>query len=396
VTGGAMAESIVGSLGGDTIDGGTGTDSLDLQAIDGGAITGSDAVDGVVVNLGTATIDNASVVGAISTYTGNNLDVTGGKIAYTYVANKTTNSTEQMSIQNVENIVGSDEEDYIVGSNANNDLMGDAKYDFIDCGAGNDTITGGAGDDTTNGGDGDDTFKVTTGTEADDDIIDGGGDSDTVTVADGLTLTVSGDTDLTNVEKLNFEAAGVIKITTQTEGFIVSDGSTADKDAVLHGGQGDDTFTSSNALDTDQIIMLAAATNGNDTYTGFTVGSGLDKIDFTAAKSTGYQEYTSAANTIDTGIQGMIVLDYSVAGVSGTMSAAALYAATSASGNTAGNGGESVYVATTTDATNAADVFFFFATMNVGSSSFATADLLLTMTGITDTTAFHTSNFDVA
>jgi Ca2+-binding RTX toxin-like protein len=424
-TGSAQTVNIVLGAGADTV---TGTSAFgetfvmnDLKGVDsiaGGAGTGNiDAISssdttykevstsntssGIIVNLGDAAVTGVNILSSAASHLADGVTtVAGGTITQLYAAADTTkvNSNVVDTVSGIEDFTSTDAAgiEYVVGTSGNNVISVGAGNDYVDGGAGNDTITGGAGDDKTNGGDGDDTFKVTNGTEADDDIIDGGLGSDTVTVANGLTLTFSGDTDLKNVETLTFESAGVIKITTQTEGFTVTDGSTADKDAVLHGGTGDDTFTSSNALDSDTILMLAPATNGNDTYTGFTVGANLDKIDFTAATATGYIEIASAAVTLDTSAKGMVIADYNVTGASNAMTAAAVYGAVSAAGNTGGNANETAYVLVSTNATTAADAFVYFAKMNAASTTFASADLVLTMTGLTDLTAFDTTNFDVA
>jgi hypothetical protein len=185
---------------------------------------------------------------------------------------------------------------------------------------------------------------------------------------------------------------------------------------IINGGAGADTITAGTGADTitpglgndtielgtddtaiDTIVFAATnALNGVDTINGFIVAAGNDLLDFTAATANGYLEVVNNAGTLDTSATGMLVLDYNVAASAATMTAAELYAASSTGGNTAGNAGETVYILTTTDATNAASAFIFKATMNATSNGFSSIDHLVTLTGITDVTAFVTGNFNVS
>jgi len=209
-------------------------------------------------------------------------------------------------------------------------------------------VTGGSAADT-----------ITTGSGAD--TVDGGGAADTIVTGAGADNITGG--------------AGADTITA---------------------GSGDDTIALGSDSAADKVVMAATnALNGIDTISGFEVGGGGDLLDFTAATASGYSEVT-AAPTLDTSAVGMLVLDYDVATAAASMTAAQLYTAASGGGDTGGNAGETVYVATTTDATNAASVFVFKATMNATSDGFSAIDHMVTLTGITDLTAAVTGNFDVS
>jgi len=279
------------------------------------------------------------------------------------------------------------------------DLSGFTGFGSVITGTdGANTITGTALADRINAGKGNDTIKIDTGTVANSDQMNGGAGTDTLSIASGLTATIDGDGDISAVENIVFEGAGVAVMTGQTEGFAVTTAVNTDVDNDFTGGSGNDTFTSSNALDTDELIHTGSSTTGGvDTYAGFTVGANLDLINLpaTVSTSTAYLEVTSAP-TLDSSATGVLILDYNVATAAADMTAAELYAAASGGGNTAGNAAENLVVAATTDATNAADVFVFVAVMNAGSNGFASIDHVVTITGITDTTAFDTTNWDVA
>jgi hypothetical protein len=150
ITGSLKDDIIIGTTGGDIIDGGAGIDtflaaSLKANDIEGGT---SDS-NGVVINLGTTAVTKAAVLSAIGSHTADAVTSVGsGAIAYTFALSGATNSAVTSSIANVENITGTSGADYIVGSLAVNIIDGGIGADFISGGLGADTITGGSGNDT--------------------------------------------------------------------------------------------------------------------------------------------------------------------------------------------------------------------------------------------------------
>lgn len=147
INGTSNEELIIGSLGDDVIDGGTGVDTIDYS-------NASNAV-------------NVSLLNGTATGSGND------------------------TITNVENILGSDYDDYLQGHNAfsstinggagNDTILGQDGDDILYGGTGNDHITGFGGDDTAYGEDGNDTLIGSGGN----DILDGGAGADDLKGRDG-------------------------------------------------------------------------------------------------------------------------------------------------------------------------------------------------------------------
>ena len=150
ITGSLKDDIIIGTTGGDIIDGGAGVDaflaaSLKANNIEGGTSDSS----GIVINLGATVVTKASVLSAIGSHTADAVTSVGsGAIAYTFALAGATNSAVTSSIANVENITGTSGADYIVGSLGVNIIDGGIGADFISGGLGADTITGGSGNDT--------------------------------------------------------------------------------------------------------------------------------------------------------------------------------------------------------------------------------------------------------
>ncbi|MGL4813097.1 MAG: calcium-binding protein, partial [Beijerinckiaceae bacterium] len=79
-------------------------------------------------------------------------------------------------LHDIENIIGSELDDFIVGDGVANKLEGRSGKDFLSGAGGDDTLEGGAGNDTLKGGDGRDTLKG----GVDNDKLDGGAGIDTL------------------------------------------------------------------------------------------------------------------------------------------------------------------------------------------------------------------------
>ena len=170
-------------------------------------------------------------------------------------------------LKDIENIRGTNQDDYIGADASNNTLEGLN---------GNDTIVGDAGADYLDGGDGDDIFKAGVDTNGDkvledaDDGIDtiiGGNNNDTIdysVISESIDVTLNGTTD-SNVVITNY-ADDVINGIENVIGSSVNDNIVGDSNVnTLDGSAGDDT-------------LYGAA--GNDTLIG---NSGTDTVDYTAA-----------------------------------------------------------------------------------------------------------------
>ncbi len=156
ITGSSANDIILGGFGADIMDGGAGTDTYDVSAglVGASAGTGSDNVAGIIVNLGTTDVSEASIQAKTGLYLGGSATVVAsGTSDLGYAADKTTNFSEVDTLSNIQNVVGSAGNDYIVAATAGS------------------VITGGAGDDYLVGGASADTFMYATGTDGADTII---------------------------------------------------------------------------------------------------------------------------------------------------------------------------------------------------------------------------------
>ena len=169
-------------MGNDTLVGGTGNDSLD-----GGGQT-SDTLDySYVVSGGTTD----GIHGVTLTLNGSTASSVTGLAA-----------TDQDTIKNFENVIG---------TSFNDDITGDANANSIFGGAGDDTLTGGGGNDTLSGGFGNDVLKLDW-SSLNLSNLDGGAGTDTVMLSGtgsvSLNFTASSFTGvLSNAEYLDFSNA---------------------------------------------------------------------------------------------------------------------------------------------------------------------------------------------
>lgn len=158
ITGSAKNDSITMTSGGDTISGGSGTDTLTLDTTTMVAATvegsGTGTSTGVVINLGTTAVTNTSVLAYTGNYTATTVtSVEAGKVAYVFAGSVATNSAVLGTVSGIENVVGTDGNDFIVGSSSANTITG---------GLGRDGLTGGAAADTFVIGDTDSGITATT------------------------------------------------------------------------------------------------------------------------------------------------------------------------------------------------------------------------------------------
>lgn len=166
INAGAGADTIHGNRGADTIDGGTGIDTYVNTNLVSASIEGSGTgtSTGIVVNLGTTAVTNATVLANSTQNLSVGLSsVAAGTIAYLYNDTAPTNSSVVKTISNVENInlAGANGINYVIGSADANTIVGGSGVDYINGGAGNDIISGNAANDTIVTGTGTDTVLMT-------------------------------------------------------------------------------------------------------------------------------------------------------------------------------------------------------------------------------------------
>lgn len=131
IEGGAGDDSITGNAGNDQLFGDDGADTFYEGA-------GSDTIDG---GLGADTVDYSSLSGVELTV---DLDDGSGSGSATFSGG----SSDTDTLLNIENIVGTDNNDTITGSSEVNELDGSDGDDRLVGEAGNDTLRGGGGTDT--------------------------------------------------------------------------------------------------------------------------------------------------------------------------------------------------------------------------------------------------------
>ncbi len=157
----AVAFTVYGGAGNDTLEGGTKSDALCAGAGDdvlfAGPLASGDQLEG---GDGIDTADFGARTKAVA-------------VTMDDVANDGEKGENADVRKSVENASGGAGDDVLVGTQAANVLVGNG---------GNDTITGGAGNDVLSGGDGDDTFDEEAGPSGGD-VIDGGNGADTVLYA---------------------------------------------------------------------------------------------------------------------------------------------------------------------------------------------------------------------
>ncbi len=148
LTGDALANILGGGGGNDTLTGGAGTDTL----------TGDAGNDTFVATVGDGN-DTYTGGAGIDTY---DLHLTSGRCDVT-TTSATSLETGIDTLNNIENVIGSQGNDVISLNGNANVIDGQGGNDIIDAGGSNDVVIGGAGNDTMNGGAGNDTFQFAAG-----------------------------------------------------------------------------------------------------------------------------------------------------------------------------------------------------------------------------------------
>ena len=165
LSGGGGDDILEGGDGDDILDGGEGDDTLDGGDGTGDGISYSNSADGVRVDLSKA---------------GKQADFEANSYGFTANQNEAVGDT----ISNIENILGSDHNDWLTGDDNNNRLLGGTGDDRLEGGGGDDRLEGDAGDDNLYGGaDNDDLHGGANndnlyGDEGDDNLYGGEGNDD--------------------------------------------------------------------------------------------------------------------------------------------------------------------------------------------------------------------------
>ncbi len=209
---GSSADNVMGGeVGADTVDGGAGFDTYDLNASTQAVVPG-----GAIANLSASS--RAFAFGTVAAGT----------------ARDPWGSTDVLF--NFEAVRGTEFNDTLIGGAGSESLSGAGGNDQIEGGNGNDTLVGGAGDDGLNGGEGND-------------LIQGGAGADFVTGSAGSDTVDGGE----------FNARNTLAYTGFTGGPITAVFTTNDNATVTKAGGGVDTLLFINAV---------RGTAGNDTLNG--------------------------------------------------------------------------------------------------------------------------------
>ena len=303
----SSAVTITGSVGANTITGGGGADTID----------GAGGFDAIAAGGGNDVVTYRGTEASIDGGTGTNklilqaaVDVNLGS------ADQTTGDLSAVSnFQNIDaSALSSAQNISLVGSNGANNLIGGAGADTIDGAGGADTIAAGAGNDTVS-------YRGTEGS------IDGGTGTNTLLLQVGATVDLSATADQTlsdTTTTTNFQAVDAhllttgVSITGTTSGDTVIGGDGAD---TIHGAGGADSISTGQGADaidywgseasidggngSDTLVMKAAYTvnlaNVDQTSGDTATVSNMENIDASALSTGVWVTGSAGANTITGG-----------------------------------------------------------------------------------------------
>lgn len=245
-------ENLIGSEQDDTLIG-----NDDANILEGGI--GADFLDGSV-GTDTVTYENSQ--------DGVEVDLTAG------VGNEGDAQGDQLA--NIENIIGSEDEDKLIGNDADNSFFGKDEEDELRGNGGNDYLSGGKDYDTLFGGSGSDTLKGDSGSDTleggrDGDFIDGGAGIDTASYKDSQRVSINlatgvvsgGDANgdkLKNIENVIGSGEGDILIG-DSRNNILEGGAGGDR---LDGGIGSDTASYENSEVAVNLDLSVGKFSGGD------------------------------------------------------------------------------------------------------------------------------------
>jgi Ca2+-binding RTX toxin-like protein len=300
----------------DSIDGGTGDDTIILDIVDASPQAGIGADATAVLDASISGIENVTIRDVAITdggagantihtatvtvnagFTGTSLTIDGSQLD----AHPTTlTSGERLSVDASNNaateaitVTGGAFSDSIIAGLGIDNLTGGAGADTIKGGGGADIIVGGAGADTLEGeagidnisaGDGNDTISITDFSDFKEsggaETVDGGAGNDTMTFSEGaaLTLTAPEMEAITGIEIINAsdDIGSFASSVTLGNGFFTSNGSTT----ITYDGNDSTNVAADNKLDLSSVSNGSAIFYGNDAQASavdtFLGGSGDD------------------------------------------------------------------------------------------------------------------------
>jgi hypothetical protein len=276
------ADTLTGGTGVDTIDGGADNDTINLANGDfasGESITGGAGTDEVVLTDATVINFTTGTLATLETLTGSASDDT------------VTMTATNFGMFSTINLAGGTAD--VLNVEANGDISAGSAPTVSNVETGN--LTGTAGNDTTTmTGAQLNAILIGTGT------IDTGAGTDTLNITSTSTdLNALADGSITNLETISASTAGAgvtINLSSQTEGFTITGGGSAD---TITGSTGADTIDAGGGGD---IINLA---NGEfaagESITG---GAGIDSITLTNATTVDFTTGTLATLETLTGSTG--------------------------------------------------------------------------------------------
>ena len=245
-------DTLLGADGADTLDGGAGDDN-----VQGG--TGND----------TYYVDSLGDV--LTEQTASGTDTVIAVVDWTLGSN-----FETLILDGADNLngIGNTADNLIYGNTGDNALFGMAGNDTLTGGGGNDTLDGGLGADTMKGGNGDDTYVVDTTFDSVTEAAYGGTDA----VLSSVSLTLAA-----NVENLTLTGQAAINAIGNAAGNLLI-GNTADnllsglagRDTMI-GGLGNDSYIVDSGFD----VLFEFADEGTDLVTSsvnWTLGSGFEDL----------------------------------------------------------------------------------------------------------------------
>ena len=290
IVGGAGANRLNGHLGNDSLYGGGGNDTLlgdigrDLLSISAGiaGLYGGDDDDRLLVTAGIS--GGGTINGGAGTDT---LEVTSSAgWAIDLVAEELVEQGNTVTLRDMEIILGGVGNDTITGDTLANSFTGGRGNDGLFGGNGADTLIGSDGNDTLIGGSGDDVFSI--GTDGDAESIDGGSGKDSLTLigsfgwtllATGLANETAGQTSMsfvgievlvgTTLADVVEEDGSLNEITLKQGNDVIVDNGFNSLEDIFDGGSGSDTLDLSNATG-GRVVNLGAETfDGNGALRSF-------------------------------------------------------------------------------------------------------------------------------
>lgn len=270
----AIAATLLGDLGNDTLTASSGATSLNGGAGDD-SLTGGGAADVLVGDAGNDTLSGGAGNNKLLGGAGN--DVLAGSGGNDYLQGDAGNDTLYGGEGNNSLNGGLGDDSLVTGAGIDT-LVGDAGNDVIDAGAGNDAINGGAGNDLIDGGDGNDSIRGGLGN----DTITGGGGSDSLdygdhSAAQGVTLTLG---DGIANDGMTGEYDNIVDTFEVVIGSLGHDNITGtDGDDLIYGGAGNDTLVGGAGHDRlygGAGLNKLYGNDGNDSLYG---GAGNDTLE---------------------------------------------------------------------------------------------------------------------